>query len=129
MQKKKYKYNKLDMPVCPYCGITRKNLNLIAYLINQFAVDSCSMDKDFLNVVDTKTQKRTEDFEHLNPSNIDVAQEDKQYIENSCRAFTTILAVEELRKKLDLDKEFFTEEYFDNLKYARKNLNWVKQIT
>lgn len=117
MQKKKYK--QID--------IKQKHLNLIAYLINQFAVDS--LDKDFLNVVDTKTQKRTEDFEHLNPSNIDVLQEDKEYIENSCRAFTTILAVEELRKRLDLNKELFTEEYFDNLKYARKNLDWVKQIT
>jgi len=117
MQKKKYK--QID--------IKQKHLNLIAYLINQFAVDS--LDKDFLNVVDTKNQKRTEDFEHLNPSNIDVAQEDKEYIENSCRAFTTILAVEELRKKLDLDKEFFTEEYFLNLKYAHENLDWVKQVT
>ena len=118
MQKKKYKQ----------INIKQKHLNLIAYLINQFAVDS--LDKDFLNVVDIKTQKRTEDFEHLNPSNIGFAGEmDKEYVEELCRAFTTILAVEELRKKLDLDKEFFTEEYFDNLKYAHENLDWVKQVT
>ena len=69
MQKKKYK--QID--------IKQKHLNLIAYLINQFAVDSCSMDKDFLNVVDTKTQKRTEDFEYLNPSNIVFAINSRLY--------------------------------------------------
>ena len=125
--------------------INEKQLNLIAYLINEFAVNSCSMDKDNLNVIDLETHKRTKDFECLNEINVhrligyeyEWFDEDDPYMahvheyqenaENVSRAFTTILAVEELREELNLDKELFTEEYFNNFKSAHESLDWIKK--
>jgi|TARA_X000001382_G_C3145453_1_gene171098 hypothetical protein len=125
--------------------INEKQLNLIAYLINEFAVNSCSMDNDNLNVIDLETHKRTKDFECLNEINVhrlighecEWFDEEEPYpsefngyqenAENVSRAFTTILAVEELREELGLDKELFTKEYFKNFKSAKESFNWIKR--
>jgi hypothetical protein len=125
--------------------INKKQLNLIAYLINEFAVSSCSMDKDTLNVVDKETHKRTEDFECLNEINVhsqigyecEWFDEEEPYpsefngyqenAEDRSRAFTTILAVDELREELGLNKELFTKEYFENFKAAKESFNWIKR--
>jgi len=127
--------------------INEKQLNLIAYLINEFAVNSCSMDNDNLNVIDLETHKRTKDFECLNEINVhrlighecEWFDEDnpnmqdvhdyQENAENVSRAFTTILAVEELREELNLDKELFTEEYFNNFKSAQDCFAWIKRNT
>jgi len=125
--------------------INQKQLNLIAYLINEFAVNSCSMDKDNLNVIDLETYKRTEDYEYLNEINVhrmigyeyEWFDEDDPYMthvheyqknaEDRSRAFTTILAVDELRQQLNLDKKLFTKEYFENFKLAQECFNWIKR--
>tara|TARA_R110002012_G_scaffold136240_1_gene290482 strand:- start:242 stop:709 length:468 start_codon:yes stop_codon:yes gene_type:complete len=125
--------------------INEKQLNLIAYLINEFAVSSCSMDNDNLNVIDTKTYKRTKEFECLNEINVhrligheyEWFDEDEPYpnqfndyqenAELRSRAFTTILAVDELREQLNLDKKLFTKEYFANLDSSQKCFNWIKR--
>ena len=123
----------------------KKQLNLIAYLINEFAVNSCSMDNDNLNVIDSETHKRTKDFECLNEINVhrlighecewfDEDEPNMKHVieyqenaENVSRAFTTILAVQELRGELGLDKELFTKEYFKNVESARKSFKWIKR--
>ena len=125
--------------------INEKQLNLIAYLINEFAVSSCAMNNDNLNVIDTETHKRTEDFECLNETNVhrligsecewfneDEPEPNEVYdyqknAEERSRAFTTILAVDELREQLNLDKELFTKSYFENFKSTLESFNWIRR--
>ena len=125
--------------------INEKQLNLIAYLINEFAVNSCAMNNDNLNVIDTETHKRTEDFECLNEINVhrlignecewfneDEPEPNEVYdyqknAEERSRAFTTILAVDELREQLNLDKELFTKTYFENFKSTLESFNWIRR--
>ena len=123
--------------------VTKKDLNLIAYLINEFTNNSCNSDNDCLNVVDVETNKTTNELEFLNEINVrreighfcEWVNEDnpdikdindwQQTVKDRARAYTTILAVDKLKKKLNLDRKLFDDNYYETIKYAQTDLNYI----
>ena len=123
--------------------ITKKDLNLIAYLINEFAKNGYGSDNDCLNVIDIETNKRTKDYEFLNEINVrdsighfcEWVDEDnpniedinnwQQTVKDRARAYTTILAVDKLKSKLKLDDKIFDENYHEQVKYAQTDFNYI----